>query len=210
FNEVDAFAFEYMGTISLPEGFEPTFGSASTTGQENGNKYIVSAVGTNVRSFRTRTFEENDVSGGLLEVMGGLGVYIKLTIDQPASQATVDFTKEELEDLLQVGQSYELGDAPGQIEIGLQHRPLPEEYEDSVSWGWNRVTGTSDLDDGPIGSFTIVEIEEYEDLDIHANYLAAKGFKVKVNFDVTLRNHLWIHTDIILENVEGVFFFEYE
>ena len=53
----------------------------------------------------------------------------------------------------------------------------------------------------------MVEIEEYED---PTNYRVAKGFKVKVQFNARLRNELWIHTDILLEDVEGVFFFEYE
>jgi hypothetical protein len=205
FNEVNSFDFNHQGGELIDSLLEVTYGSASAVGEEDNKKYIASMVGTNASSYRNRTFKENDGTGGPSGLLG-VGVYIKITSDRPASEANRKFTLDELKELIQVGKHYGFGTDAGQVEIGYTSPILDEETRELIPWQFPRVKGTSDMENVE-SLFNVIEVSEYED---PTDYKYAKGLKVKVQFNVNLRNHYWIHTDIFLRNVEGVFFFEYE
>ncbi|MDF1865093.1 MAG: hypothetical protein P1U70_09680 [Saprospiraceae bacterium] len=205
FDEVNSYEFNYQGGELIHPMVEVTYGSASAIGEENGEKYIVSMVGTNPGSYRDRTFKENDPSGGPIGIIGS-GLYIKINSDRLASEANRKFTREELAELIQVGKHYGFGSEAGQVEIGFASRDIDEETKALIPWQFPGIQGTSDMPNTE-SFFNVLEIDEYED---PTDYKYAKGLKVKVRFNVNLRNHFWIHTDLYLRDVEGVFFFEYE
>lgn len=178
-----------------------TWGSSSAVREENGKKYIASAVLSDARAFRVGNLSP------INRLNSSVGIYVKISSDRPASEIDRKFTKEELEELLEIGREYDFGTAPGEVEVGYSERFRSQEDQDLVPWNYWRIEGTSADADNENSAFRILEIEPYED---NVSYLPARGFKVRVAFNAVLQNRYWVYSTLFLENVEGVFFFEYE
>ena len=205
YNAVDHYSFDYIGGESPDSLIALEYGSASAIGEANGQKYIVSAVTLEAQSFRDQVFKADDPSGpyGVLRN----GIYLKVFTDSPFEENSKKFTRAELEDIFKVGKTFTIGDLPGQVEIVLKDEWLSQETLDNMAWGFPAMRGSSNSELNTEHTVEVLAIGEYED---PTNYRYARGFTIKVKFDVTLRNHLWASQNLSLRGVEAVFLFEYE
>ncbi|WP_020538184.1 hypothetical protein [Lewinella cohaerens] len=196
-----SYLIDFKGGESVNSFSDATWGSTSMVREENDKKYIASGILADASAFRVGNLSP------INRLNSSVGIYVKISSDRPASEIDRKFTKEELEELLKIGREYDFGTAPGEVEVGYSERFRSQEDQDLVPWNYWRIEGTSADADNENSAFRILEIEPYED---NVSYLPARGFKVKVAFDAVLQNRYWIYSTFFLENVEGVFFFEYE
>ncbi|MEM9820955.1 MAG: hypothetical protein AAF985_07775, partial [Bacteroidota bacterium] len=195
----NSYFFDWIGGERIDSAFNVAYGSASAIGEAGGKKYIVSGVSLDARVFRNRVLTE--VESNILGFMRN-GIYLKVLTDSPIEANPQKFTKAELEDLFQVGKIFTIGEQPGQVEIGLKDQMLSQEILDNIVWQFPAMRGVSTSDLNTEHTVEVLEIGTYED---PVDHLYARGLTVKVRFDVTLDNQLWVFQDLSLRNVEAVF-----
>ncbi|MEO1257732.1 MAG: hypothetical protein AAFZ15_03015 [Bacteroidota bacterium] len=193
---IDNFEYDVEGTTEVIYT-----GSVSTEGALNGsgNKYILSATGTDPGAVRMHSEGPNAVNYYLNALRNFIAV--KMVSDRPGSEADRKFSRTELLEMLEVGRPYTYGDGPFQVEVGFHHPPI-DSLPDYVFFGY--IGSTKEVPNEE-SVFEILEIEDFVEVGVQEPVTGLK-VRARITADVQYAGF----PAISLRDVEATFLFEYE